>query len=258
MLIQNFLGTEIEFSPSDKKTVLKIAQLDKKKIQAMYLLAGNFEDQLIYLPTREVYIDDVQSTNGDFFLNMVDIKGETVVKNLSFNHLISVLGANLFDYSINRLIDIEKSYISYSNFQFTTVRNFIYLLNVIYQTQNFEPFNDDINGIVDIDIYPDLYYQDIRLDTVVKNKLAGKKIKRILANIPSGEAILLSSYLDLYCFSGKRIENIPTLFLNKRGQQAIYFDNLDIDWENSYFRQRGYCEPEYGRELAKVTLTFIY
>lgn len=258
MLIQNFSAVELEFNPNDKRVPLKYTQLDNKKIKAMYCLGANFNDG-INSPYRPVGIDDIQSTAADFYLNLFDIKGRHVVKDLSFKHLISdIYSINLFDYAINHLIDIEKSYISYSNFVFSLPRNFIYLLNVIYQTQNFEPFSDEINGSVTVEINPTSDYQDIKLKTIVGEQLRNKRIKRILAKSYATESNHIPlSYLDLYCFSGKRIENIPVMFLQKSGQQTVWFDMLDVDVDNSWFRQRGYIEDMYTDNIT-TALTFIY
>lgn len=257
MLIQNFSAVELEFNPTDKRVPLKFNQLEKQKIHAMYMLGGDFNDSM-YSPYREVQFDDIQSTVADYYLNLFDLKGNQVIKDYSCKHLISYISSvNLFEYPINHIIDIEKSYISYSNFQFTLPRNFIYLLCVIFQNQNTIPFSDEINGSATFEFRPTVTYQDIKLSDVIGEKLNGKKIKKILTKsiTESGSNPGELAYLDLKCFSGKHIENIPTSFLKLSGQQSIWFDQLDIDFKNSYFRQRGYVEE---MDLTITELTFIY
>jgi len=256
MLIQNFSGVELEFNPNDKRVPLKYNQLENQKIQALYLIGGHF-DLSIYSPYRERYLDDIITTNADYYLNLFDIKGNHIVKDYSFKHLISPFNIlDLFKYSINEIIDIEKSYISYSHFEFPLQNNFIFLLCVIYQNQNFLPFSDEINGLSTFILNSNLPYQDIKLDDIVRQKLDGKRIKKILTeSYTKTSTISGSGYLDLNCFSGKHIENIPTAFLNKSGQQSIWFDSLDIDFKNSYYRQRGGNPSD---PLVTTELTFIY
>lgn len=259
-IVQNFTSLQLDFNPADKRLPLEFDQLENKKIQAMYLLAS-IPDVEIISPYNEKAISDMGILGTeDFYLNFTDIKGNEVVKNLSFNlnNFLIIPDTNKFiEYNIDRLIDIKKSYIQYMINTGNNIRTL--LLNVFYQTQNYLPFSDEVNGSIQIQITPTASYEDILLKDVLDNRLSGKRIKRIIAS--STYAPLLS-YLDLYTYSGRRIENIPTTLLALPGQRALYFDQLDIDFTKSYFRQRGahsYEDMETEEIFnSTITLTFIY
>jgi hypothetical protein len=258
-IVQNFTSLQLDFNPADKRMPLKFDQLENKKIQALYLLAA-IPDVNIISPYNEKAISDMGILGTeDFYLNFVDIKGNEAVKNLSFNlnNFLIIPGTDKFiEYNIDRLIDINKSYIQYMITTGTDIRTL--LLNAFYQTHPYQPFSDEVNGSVQLQITPTADYEDILLKDIIDNKLNGKRIKRIIA---SSTYQPLLSYLDLHTFSGRRIENIPTCLLSVPGQRALYFDYLDVDWTKSYFRQRGLHTFEGMNEEifnTTITLTFIY
>lgn len=259
-IVQNFTSIQLDFNPADKRMPLKFDHLENKKIQSMYLMAS-IPDVTIKSPYNETDITDMGILGTeDFYLNFIDIKGNEAVKNLCFNNGYFMFNASqndFIEYNIDRLIDIYKSYVQYMITTGNHIRTL--LLLAFYQTENYQPFSDEVNGSVSFDITPTADYEDILLKDIVENKLAGKKIKRIIAD---HTVMPLLSYLDLYTYSGKRIENIPTCLLNERGQKVIYFDYLDIDFSKSYFRQRGAHSMEdiETEEILKttITLTFIY
>jgi len=258
-IVQNFTSIPLDFDPADRRLPLKFDDLENKKIQALYLLAS-IPDVTIFSPYNEKEITDMGILGvEDFYLNFVDINGNDVVKNLCFNmnNFMFIAGEPQFiEYDINRLMDIYKSYIQYMINTGEHIRRL--LLNVFYQNQNYLPFSDEVNGTVQFQITPTANYQDILLKDIVANKLEGKRIKRIIAKT---DYMPLLSYLDLHTFSGRRIENIPTGLLSVSGQKSIWFDQLDIDWDKSFFRQRGAHSYEGENEKmfnTTITLTFIY
>ena len=259
-IVQNFSSIELNFNPTDKRLPLKYEHLENKKIQAMYLLSS-IPDVTIKSPYADKDITDMGILGTeDFYLNFVDIQQNEVVKNLCFNYgyfMFNCSDNNFVEYNIDRLIDIQKSYIQYMINTGDHIRTL--LLLVFYQTENYKPFTDEIKGSATFTIAPTATYEDILLKDIISNKLAGKLVKRIIARDTKNFDLL--SYLDLYAYDGKRIENIPTTILKQSGQKTIYFDNLNIDWTKSYFRQRGIREREGDNEVftyANIELTFIY
>jgi hypothetical protein len=79
--------------------------------------------------------------------------------------------------------------------------------------------------------------EDFKLSDFVKNTLRGKKIKRI---VYSGKGF---SYLYLKN-DNSLIDNIPcssllNLYSDDIAIKGFLFDNMEIDFENSYFKRRG-------------------
>ncbi len=259
-IVQNFSAIELDFNPADKRLPLNYEHLENKKIQAMYLLSS-IPDVTIKSPYTDKDISDMGILGTeDFYLNVVDVSRQEVVKSLCFNSGYFMLDCDdnrFIEYYINRLIDVKKSYIQYMINTGTHIRTL--LLLVFYQSEHYKPFTDEVTGSASFSITPSAEDDDILLQNIIENKLSGKLIKRIIVRSTNGFNLL--SYLDLYTHCGKRIENIPTTLLNESGQKTIYFDNLNIDWTKSYFRQRGIREFEENGQIvtyANFELTFIY
>lgn len=256
-IVQNFSAIELNFNPADKRLPLKFEHLENKKIQAMYLM-GAVDSILSYSPLSGNLLSLIDFDNEDYYLNIFDSKNKHIIKNLCIDKHTFFLETNslkFMEYNINSLIDINTSYIQYVFNNITTSKKFLGL--IFYQNGNLQPFNDVVNGSVNFDIKFSEKIESIKLSDIVNNKLINKRIKRIIAtpNINTK-----SSFLDIKTFSGKRIENLPIPLLSVFGQDQIYFDYLDIDWENSYIHQRGGRKyPPVGKpNLFNLSLTFIY
>ena len=260
-IVQNFLTIPITIDPIDSRIGLIHDQLKNKKINAIYLLGSSLAGQI-----KNPYQDSYLSTLGaigteDLYLNLIDYKGEHFVKNMSFNYGTFTLipGSQLNKYDINRVIDVYQSYLSYAITNTEEIRNL--LLLVIYQTEAFLPIDDQVNGSLTIKVTPTSTYQDIKLRDYVGEKLNGKKIKKIIVQNNSNNSFSIRSYLDFYTKNGKRIENIPAFLFDINGQKEIFFDYLDIDWERSFFKQRGewrYITDEYNPETEQFETIYTY
>lgn len=251
-IVQNFLTIPITIDPIDSRIGLIHDKLKDKKINAIYLLGSSLGSQI-----KNPYQDINLSTLGaigteDLYLNLFDYKGDHFVKDLSFNTgtFTLVPGDAINKYDINRVIDIYQSYLSYSITNTEEVRNL--LLLVIYQTESFLPIDDQVNGTLTIKITPTSTYQDIKLRDYVGEQLNGKKIKKIFVKYGN------TSYIDLYTKNGRRIENIPSFALGIAGQKEVFLDYLDIDWERSFFKQRGEYSGIYFDEELMDDVTIYY
>lgn len=259
-IVQNFLTIPLTIDPIDRRIGLIHDKLKDKKINAIYLLGSSTGSQ-IKNPYQDSYLSILGAIGTeDLYLNLIDYKGDHFIKDLSFNSgtFTIVPGDSINKYDINRVIDVYQSYLSYSITNSNNIRQL--LLIVMYQTESFLPVDDQVYGSHTINLKPTSTYQDIKLRDYVGDKLNGKKIKKIFVKYGN------TSYLDLYTKNGRRIENIPAFILGVAGQKEILFDYLDIDWERSYFKQRGeFSEPEFdefGFEIGTLyyypEITFIY
>jgi len=257
-IVQNFLTIPISIDPNNKRISLVHDALKDKKITAIYLMGSDISAQITD-PENINYWLQVQGIIGtsDLYLNLFDINSNHCVKDLSFNldnFLMTPYGP-FTKYEINKVIDTDKSYISYNISNSPDIQNL--LLLVIYQTENYTQVTDEVYGSYSIDVNPTIWNQNILLKDYVGDRLNGKKIKRIICN-PMQSGIF--AYLDIFTKCGKRVEKIPVHLLRENGDKTVYFDNIEIDWDKSYYKQRGaYYDDMSGEDyLTKQTLTFIY
>lgn len=260
-IVQNFLTIPIEIDPNNKRIDLKHDVLKDKKITAIYLLGSAIEMPIID-PYGQHYLSEIGILGTeDLYLNFIDINDDHAIKDLNFNfgNLAMVPGSDFAKYEINKIIDYNKSYISFTITNSTAIRKL--LLLVIYQSENYTTVTDEVNGSFSIEIKPTSDSQNILLKDYVGDRLQGKKIKRIICSLPNFD---LLSYLDIFTKDGKRIENIPCALLRENGAKTFYFDNIDIDWDKSYFKQRGAYiieEDNFPNPIIMYfypTVTFIF
>lgn len=241
MIIQNFATIPIFIDPNNKRIKLDSDVLANNKINAIYLFASSAST--ILDPHQNIQLDTISSINPiRLFLNLFDNNDNHFIKDLpflgqSFNGYTVGPGMSLAPYDINRLINIDKSHLAVGVTNETSMKR--YLLCIIYQNQNIKPYNDVVNGSFSTNIIPTSEFQNIPLKTFVGDRLQNKLIKRIIINKGHRHSQPNTGYLDIFTKDGKRIENIPAGFLQVNGQRAIYFDNLDIDWDKSIYKQRG-------------------
>lgn len=254
-IVQNFLTIPIEIDPNNKRIDLKHDVLKDKKITAIYLLGSSISNQIAE-PYNSNYLSVVGAIGTeDLYLNFIDINDDHCVKDLSFNFGVVAMfpGSDFLKYDINKIIDVNKSYISYTITNSTEIRKL--LLLVIYQSENYTTVTDEVNGSFSTEIKPTSVIQNILLKDYVGDRLQGKKIKRIVVN---QKDISVLSYLDIFTKCGKRIENIPCALLRENGAKTFYFDNIDIDWEKSYFKQRGAYSVDGQDEDFNPITTYYY
>ncbi|MFT3753688.1 MAG: hypothetical protein QM800_12720 [Paludibacter sp.] len=257
-IIQNLACLSILVNPADHRIPMSFDIIKDKKINGIYLFCGDW-DLLMKLPYKDAELSVIGPIGiEDYFLNLTDSAGNQFVKNFSFNNnILSISDHNFDEITIDRVIDIYKSYISYNIMPEPGIREILML--VFYQTQNFQKFDNEINGSFTVEMPINSEYQDICLKNVIPSELTGKKIKKI---IPEFKYMHPSSYLDLYCTDGKHIQNLPVTLLEIQDTKEFYFDNIEINVTKSYFRQRGkFSDILYAPMRTvydRVKLTFIY
>lgn len=254
-IIQNFLTIPLNVDPANSRISLVHDVLKNKKITAVYLLGSDNRFQ-IFDPYQTNALDIINVAGSeDLYLNLFDLYENHFVKDFAFNKdldTVSIL-ETLAKHNVGRVIDIYRSYLSYSITTANTVRKL--LLLVAYQNGNLEPFDDNISGSLTIEIKPSSTYQNFLLKDFVRENLDGKLIKRIIVKTDNDLCPALG-YLDLYTKNGKRIENFPSFILSVFGQKEVYFDPLNIDFNKSYYKQRGNYSLAGTDYNPKIT--FIY
>jgi len=247
--IQNLACIQATINPSDKRISLNKDVLRGKKILGLYLFsctAGNkikspYKDEFIAL-TSELH--DIS-----LFSNLQDIDGSLFIKDYSLENSIldteSASNNKLIEYCINRLLDLDTSFISYKGSLASQITLMVY---VLYQTENFEPITDEVNGSVTFRLPITSGTQDIKLSDFVNYTLKGKAIKQILFD---NATLPLLGYLDIMHEHGK-IENVPVSTLQNRSPKEFVFDGVKIDFEKSFYRHRDMTAP------TNAYITFIY
>jgi hypothetical protein len=247
-IIQNIATIDLPVNPADKHIDFNLNRLYGKKINAIFFSVGWSH---IYNPDDPDYVADSNSINYltineikglSLFLNLIDISGNEFVKNLSIENLLMDLSTPAFcELKLDRVLDLEKSGIQYKADSTYTETKYLKMY-FLYQEENFRTFSDEING--SITFLGDAVETD-NLYSIVGNKLAGKKIKRIRTN--------LNGSLNLI---GEKnfIDNIVTGFLPDyeiTDVKSFWFDLIEFDYKKSSFKQlMDYCRPFY--------ITFIY
>jgi len=257
--IQNVATIELSVNESDHRIPFLYDAIKNKKINNIYLFCGSLDFDLTS-PYSQSIIDPIGPIGiEDYFLNLIDANGNPFVKNYSFNNnIVSGDQINFEEISFDRILDLNKSHLLYNIGTNFGIRKL--LLVIFYQSENFKKFDDEVNGSITFEVPITSTNQDILLKDFVSNNLQGKKIKKI---IPGYNQIIPNSFLDLVTTDGKHIQNLPSLLIGNQGTKEFYFDNIEIDVEKSYFRQRGnythhmgIIQPEIVNE--KFTLTFIF
>jgi len=250
--IQNVACIQATINPSDKRISLNKDILRGKKILSIYIFSST-EDNVINSPYRDEAITQVPEFDSvSLFLNLQDASGISFIKDLSFKNLMidteSSYSQKYINYNINRVLDLDQSYISYKGSVSDPINILIY---VFYQTENFSRINDEINGLVTFKMPVVSAKQDIKLSDIVNFTLKGKKIKQMIISSDIYDSPI-PGYLDLFMVKN-RIENLPACLLQYHSPKDFYFDNLDIDFEKSFFRNR-----TTSSIIIPFNITFIY
>jgi len=250
-LIQNLACIQAVINPSDRRISLNKDILRGKKILSMFIFTSTVDFTITSPYDDDAVAQNSQLVNISLFSNLYDIAGNNFLKDYLADNIIldSEFKSDnqLIEYPINRILDVDKSFITYKGDLPSWINSLKLLVFVSYQTQNFSLYTDEINGSISFDIPVSSTNQDIKLSDIVNYTLKGKPIKQIL--IKNAQDKPLMGYLDLYC-KHNRIENIPTCILQNHSQKEFVLDKVDIDFEKSFYRSRGdYQNPK---------ITFIY
>lgn len=257
--IQNVATIELSVNENDHRIPFLYDAIKNKKINNIYLFCGGIDFELTS-PYSQSIIDPIGPIGiEDYFLNLIDVNGNPFVKDFSFNNnIVSGDKPDFEEINLDRVLDLNKSHLTYNIGTMTGSRKL--LLVIIYQSENLSKLDDEVNGSITFEVPITSTNQDILLKDFIFNNLQGKKIKKI---IPGYNLIKPNNYLDIVTKDGKHIQNLPSLLIGNQGTKEFYFDNIEIDFEKSYFRQRGnytsiwdFDRPAIVNE--KFTLTFIF
>lgn len=257
LLIQNMACIEVNLDPNSHRFYFNEDALKScDMIEDIFLFfdyrvglpvtswCGNpFSQQLTDNNSRLTYIHEVE--NSGMFLNISDNEKE-IISNLFFKQIISTPSKiyNSLLLNLNKKINSSKSYLNY------TINAPVRFLCYITYTNKPKTHNTEnaITGSFSVKIKPNstLTYQDIKLSDVVPFQKKNLKIKRV-------SAFGFESFLYLKG-ENNLIENIPIYFLlSDNPKTAVDFDNMMIDYEQSFLKYRS--PISLNRE---ITLTFYY
>ena len=229
-IIQNSACLILTCNAAERTVYLNSEIVRGKKISSMYLFASNAV-QYSTPTTAEPLATLLEVGALSISMNAKDIDGNVIVK--EYNSANFILGSEPTDthteWEIDRVIDWNNT-----NFNFkATNSNAIFKIPLIvfFQTEQLAPFTDEVNGTISLPITA-VGDTDIKLVDLLGDTLKNKCIKKIIASPTT------YGYLHLVTDKGL-VENIPTRFLQCTGLKSFCFDNLKIDAEKSFFRNRG-------------------
>lgn len=244
-IIQNVVCLPITIDPSSHSILFKKDILRDKKIKSLLMFASDDEQTAVNPYNDEALSQFVDLMNLSMYLNLEDANKNLFIKDFSFeNSLMSPSLFLNFEIEINRILNLDNCNIVVST---PTIPNPIdFLLYVFYQTENFHTYNDEVNGLVTIEFPITDIFEDIKLSTLVNETLKGRKIKKIIFRGSTS-----TIYLDIVA-KNKRIENLPVVLLGVKNTKEFVFDDIEIDFENSFLKMRSSLNDGNGQ------LIFIY
>jgi len=243
-IIQNVECIDLICNPQDKFIPINSEVLRGKKILSIYVCGVPYNGPVTNPPRPKPFLDLSLIKELGLYLNLFDIQGNNFIKSLSCDNLIvDPTDLNFVELEINRVLDFDQCNLSYKAAPTITVPAKLRIY-VMYQTHNFQPFSDEVNGSITFS----LKMIDHSLSTVVGKTLDNKKIKKIIASENLG-------LLTLIC-KNNYIDQLDTLFLKINSPKEFYFDNIEIDFEKSYYDQFPLSSTQQAHYLQE--LTFIY
>lgn len=253
-IIQNTACVPVVVNSNDRRVSIFKETLKDRRINKIMLFSSD-EDSTALSPTiPDQMVSQVNELDTlSLFLTLVDKDKKVFINELDLRtQIIDTYRNNRFvELLINRTLDLDQSFI---NFKGDANVNGAYIpLIFFYQKNSLKPFSDMINGSVTVRYNPSKAWEDILLSSALTNTLKGKLIKKIYVSGDNSLGGNPCGYLDLICCDGKHIENLPLDFLRSPAPKDIWFDQLDIDFEHSYFRQRSMFAP-----AKPLDITFIY
>ena len=149
--IQNVACLEIKANPQDSKILFNKDILRNKKINAIYNYAS-MEDFVALNPSgNQSVIISEDLRNGSFFLNVFNINDKKIIEDFNLENIQLKSNTDKFyEYSINQIIDFDKSYLTPKIPDFNNTLNL--LLYVFYQSEQKISVNDQLNGSISIPI----------------------------------------------------------------------------------------------------------
>lgn len=270
MILQNLACFEIKIDSSSGRVYFNEDILHGKTIQHIWLFFST-EDKYIGNPFSGAddgtnFITQLASfSDSTTFLNVVDKDGKYILKNMEYSSLVLDCEAKFQDIAIIRSLLINRQ-IDTNNTFFTCFLapgyTYRFLMYVSYTTKTLEINSPTIKGsfTCEIPILQDNRLQNFRLSDYIPKSYRHHKIKQIMCSSNGFDSELnsfrykkASSYLELRA-DNAYIEHIPTCLLTEQVKTAnVYFDNLKIDFENSFLLYRGESSTP-----TKESITFLY
>lgn len=238
-IIQSLECIELTISAADKTTYFPKDLLKNKNVTALYLFSTSIGTSFRspFTDTELVYINPA----GDLaiFFNFYDTDGNLFLQKIDYGLINKTPSGNspTFPIPLNRNIDWEKSNLEWKG---TLLADFKIVVYIAYNDTAIEDFTDEINGCLRVSLPFDMNLdnKDYQLSKVFPPEIETHKIKKIIVSP------YLHGYFDLITNKGQ-VKNIATPFLQVRSRKEFFFDNLIIDLEKSYFRNRGNSTSNY-------------
>ena len=258
-IIQNLACFEVKIDAKSGRFYFNEDILQDKCINTIWLFFSN-QDAAIRSPFSVSEDDDPLSSIEDvefgsgLYLNVTEPSGKEYIKNLAFPNLAIDSEAPLYpnvsyaEIHIGRKIDARKSYFNAFIPELQDI--FTMLMFVSYDTkpQSINHSNTRGSFTAEIPIPRDKEIYSARLSDYIPREYQKLKIKQILFSNAD-----TYSYLNIKA-DGAFVENIPgALLFNKGTTKNVFFDLLNIDYEESFLLYRGFAGA-----TEKEIITFLY
>jgi|GEM_PF-3357086 len=245
---------EITLNPKGNTLPVRV-NIPENAITEWVLFFSSTEDKVILSPfTGKMVAQLPELDDLTLELNLFDGNGRQILYNLSFkNELITTENDDHIPFFINKTVDFQRSFISYS------VREMkgdpaSCLMYVFYRLENeAEPERDApaTRNSISFELNVNNSIQDIDFAEITGSKLDGIKIKRIevLENEPGGNL----GYFTLRTKNNQTLKYLPKTFFKELIFNKFMFPRIEIDAENSFYHNRA-----FGYDASPATLVFHY
>ena len=262
-IIQNLTCFELTINRNNQRYYFDEDLLHGKKVTGIFFLFGSedhttksplYDNDGYFLSSRDILLDGA----FDCFLTAFDKKGKKFISSLDIIPLIrstddmwdnqNIRYNRFIELPLNREIDANQTYLTARLHKDN--EEIKVLVYVLYETHDISLTNELITGSVSIEIPIVEGRINYVLNEFIDNDLLrGNRIKQIKCGNDH-----TFSYLYLKC-KKNFIENIPMMPLVKADTtKEFWFDNLEIDFDQSYLKYRETHVPQGFTE--KITFYF--
>ena len=245
---------EITLNPKETTLPLRV-KIPENAITEGVLFFSSTEDKVILSPFTGKMVAQLPEMDDLIMeLNLFDRNGRQILHNLSFkNELITTENDDHIPFFINKIIDFQRSFISYSvrEMKGDPASCLMYIFYRLESETEHERNVTTTENSVSFEFKVSNSTQDISLTEITGKILEGIKIKRIeiIENKSGGNL----GYFTIRTKDNLTLKYLPKTFFKKLMFNQFIFNGIEIDSENSFYHNRA-----FGYDASPATLVFHY